>query len=402
MDESTCVPDPKDAVDMALCCAKKSDLELEKFPLSPHLMAKCQLRDKSTDKPTDGTILLEGARHKTKENKICAPLELREHIVAWCHLCLWHPGETRMAKTLGIAHWWPALRKDTEAFTRKCHDCQKNKKVRRKHGKLPPRAAEPAMPWDRVNIDLIGPLSIEATNGKFESNALTVIDSATGWFETIEIPEQTANVVAQKFDDCWSSGCPRPQHIGFNDGGENKGMFDVLMKNHGMKRKPTSKCNPQSNGIVERAHAAPNNILRTFELEERETNEDDPCSEFLSAAAFAIRATHHATLEATPAQLVFSRDMILPMSMQANWARTREKRQDEMIRNDMRENRGRVAHEHNERDKVLSRNEGTLRKPSSPRDGPHEITRVCNNGTVRSKKGAVSERQGEHQKNHAS
>ena len=392
MDESTHIPNPKDVVDMAFCYAKKSDVEMEKFPLSPELMSKYQLKDKATDKFTDGTITLEGVRLKTKENKIYVPLELRERIVAWYHLYLRHPGETRMVKTLGIAYWWPTLRKDVEAFTRKCHNCQKNKKVRRKYGKLPPKVAEPAIPWDRVNIDLIGPLTIKATNGKFELNALTMIDPATGWFEIIEIPERTANMVAQKFDDCWLARYPRPQYIGFDNGGENKGMFDVLMKNYGMKRKPTSKYNPQSNGIVERVHAVLNDILRTFELEEREINEDDPWSEFLSAAAFAIRATYHTTLEATPAQLVFGRDMILPISMQANWARIREKRQDEMIRNNIRENRGRVAHKYRKRDKVLLRNEGILRKLSSPRDGPYKITRVYNNGTVRLKKGAVSER----------
>lgn len=40
-------------------------------------------------------------------------------------------------------------------------------------------------------------------------------------------------------------------------------------------------------------------------------------TEFLSTARFAIRATYHTTLQAFPGQLVFGKDMILPMKIQA-------------------------------------------------------------------------------------
>ena len=199
-------------------------------------------------------------------------------------------------------------------------------------------------------------------------------------------------MAAKQFDDCWLSRCPRPTYIGFDNGGENKGMFDVLMRNYGMIRKATTKYNPQSNGIVERVHAVLNDILRTFELEERELYEADPWTEFLSAAAFAIRATYHTTLDAAPVQLVFGRDMILPISIRANWARIKEKRQIEILRNNAQENRGRITHSYKNGDKCLLRKEGILRKLASPRDGPYQITRVYDNGTVRIQRGAISER----------
>jgi hypothetical protein len=52
------------------------------------------------------------------------------------------------------------------------------------------------------------------------------------------------------------------------------------------------------------------NMLRAFELEERELDPDDPWNEFLQACAFGIRSTFHTTLQASPGQLVFERDMI--------------------------------------------------------------------------------------------
>lgn len=53
-----------------------------------------------------------------------------------------------------------------------------------------------------------------------------------------------------------------------------------------------------------------------------ELNEEDPWSELFSAAAFAIHSTYHTTLEAMqPAQLVFGRDMLLPVCFKADWRR---------------------------------------------------------------------------------
>ena len=117
-------------------------------------------------------------------------------------------------------------------------------------------------------MDLIGPATVKARNGTFTFDALAMIDPATGWFEIKEPTERTANVAAKQFNDCWLSRYPRPTHVGFDNGGENKGMFDPLMKNCGVKRKATTKHDPQSNGTVERVHAALNDMLRTFELEE--------------------------------------------------------------------------------------------------------------------------------------
>ena len=79
--------------------------------------------------------------------------------------------------------------------------------------------------------------------------------------------------------------------------------------------------NPQSNAIVERVHQVLGDMLRTFELEEQQLDEDNPFGRFLSACAYSVRSTYHTTLQATPAQLVFGRDMILPVNFRADWSR---------------------------------------------------------------------------------
>ena len=69
---------------------------------------------------------------------------------------------------------------------------------------------------------------------------------------------------------------------------------------------------------MERVHQVIGNMVRTFELENRCLDEDDPWKGLLAATAFAIRSTFHTTLQKTPAQLVFGRDMILNVTHVAN------------------------------------------------------------------------------------
>jgi hypothetical protein len=81
-------------------------------------------------------------------------------------------------------------------------------------------------------------------------------------------------------------------------------------------------------------------------------DEKDPWGPFLSSAAYAIHITFHTTLEATPGQLVFGRDMVPSITFMANWGTMEQQRQKEMARNNRRENAFRINHDYKVRDKV--------------------------------------------------
>ena len=138
----------------------------------------------------------------------------------------------------------------------------------KKHGLIPEKDAEPAIPWNRVNVDMIGPLTCHQPDGtKLQLMALTMIDPATGWFEVKDVPHINAANCMAAFDDTWLCRYPRPQFIGFDNGSEFKQIFLEMCANYGMEKKPNASYNPQSNGIVERVHQVLNDMLRTFELE---------------------------------------------------------------------------------------------------------------------------------------
>ncbi|CAB9510525.1 Retrotransposon protein [Seminavis robusta] len=342
------------------------DSELEGFPMNPKILAKAQRLDKELRKKVEKSKQeyskkdIEGHTLICYNEKILVPKVLQNRIVAWVHHYLVHPGETRMEKTIGQILTWPKMRDDIRRFVKSCRKCQLCKSAAKKYGHLPAKEAEPSVPWNRVNVDLV------------------------------ERP--SADCCQKALDDAWINMYPRPHYIGFDNGKEFKSVFEELVENYGLTKKPSSPYNPQANGIVERVHQVLGNMLRTFELEEEELDGHDPWSSFLSAAAYAIRSTYHTTLEATPAELIFGRNMLLPVQFKADWEAIRARRQAMINKNNERENSKRIAHTYSIGDMVSKARPGILRKLRRKRDGPFTVTHVYTNGTIRIRQGAISER----------
>jgi hypothetical protein len=69
------------------------------------------------------------------------------------------------------------------------------------------------------------------------------------------------------------------------------------------------------------------NMLRPFELGDRELYPDYHWNKFLQARASGIRITFHTYLQAYPGQLVFGRDMFHDIRFQANWDKIKNNKQ---------------------------------------------------------------------------
>ena len=101
--------------------------------------------------------------------------------------------------------------------------------------------------------------------------------------------------------------------------------------------------------------------------------DDEPWDNILSSVAWAIRSTYHKTLEAMPGQLVFGRDMLLPIAFQANWAHIQNKKQMLINKNSQHENRNRQHHIYHVGDLVMLEKPGIVPKMDHPCTGPHEV-----------------------------
>ena len=219
-----------------------------------------------------------------------------------------------------------------------------------------------------------------------------MIDPATGWFEIHQYNDKRSITVANIAEQEWFSRYPWPTQITYDRGSEFIGKdFQSMIKNdYGIKGKPITVRNPQANAIVERVHQVIGNIIRTFELESNYLDEDDPWKGVLSATAFAVRSTFHTSLQSTPGQLVFGRDMIFNIQHTANWEYIKQRKQRIIDLNNKREKSKRQQHVHCIGDKVLF-NRATENKYESPYIGPLDIMQVNDNGTVRLKVNAVED-----------
>jgi hypothetical protein len=136
-----------------------------------------------------------------------------------------------------------------------------------------------------------------------------------------------------------------------------------------------------------------NDMLRSFDLENNHENleeqEDNPCDYFLQSTAWDIRNTYHTTLQTTPCQFVFGRDMIRNIAFSANWDRIQKRTQDIINKSNQKENKNdsQIPYEYRVGDQVLLETPGILRKLSTPRKGPYPVTNVYKNGAIRIQKG---------------
>ena len=64
---------------------------------------------------------------------------------------------------------------------------------------------------------------------------------------TAHVVSPDSNSTQEAFDSVWLSRYPRPMQAGFDNGSEFKWLFQELIKNFGLKAKPTTDHNPQAN-----------------------------------------------------------------------------------------------------------------------------------------------------------
>lgn len=176
----------------------------------------------------------------------------------------------------------------------------------------------------------------------------------------------------------------------YDNGSEFKKNFQPLLKDFAIKATCTSIKNPQSNAILERIHQVVGSMLKTKDLVNIEFDELDMWSPILASVAYAIRCSHHSTLNTTHGQLVFGRDMLLDLKFEPNYEQMWAKKQKRFKYNNIRENSKRAAHDYNVDDYVYIITDGQYHKLEGDKQCPFRITEVLTNGTVRLQKGVVN------------
>ena len=353
----------------------------------------------------------------TFENKIYVPKALRCQALEWYHHFLNHPGGDRLYHTLQTVYYWKDMANQAAALCKRCDECQRHKPRKRKYGKLPARSVGELVPWHTVHTDLIGPYSITAkqfhTDGSIVERELsltcmTMIDPITGWFEIVEVPsyivddinkkltkeqiDKSSACISRLFDQAWLSRYPRPNKVVFDNGSEFKKDFVPLLQDWSVKPVCTTIKNPQANSPVERIHQVIRHMFLTKNFKETIFDNIDPFGTILASVAWAVRASYNSSTQATPAQLVFGRDMMFNISSLVNWKALAMRKQKLVDNANLRENAKRIDYDYAVGQQVYVTSNGITRKLDRPKKGPFPIVQIYTNDTVCIRCGAVDER----------
>ena len=92
-----------------------------------------------------------------------------------------------------------------------------------------------------------------------------------------------------------------------------------MLKYSGIKPVLTTIKNPQANNPVDQVHQVILNMLFTKDIDNKVFDYIYPWGESLVNIAWAIRASYHCTIEATPGQVVFDISIIFNLASVVYW-----------------------------------------------------------------------------------
>ena len=99
-------------------------------------------------------------------------------------------------------------------------------------------------------------------------------------------------------------------------------------------------------------------------------------------ASYAIRCAFHKTHGYSPGQLVFGRDMFMPIEATIDWNSIKERKQKAIRKSNERENSKRIHFQYKKGDWISIQKQGILRKLSGPRLGPYKELKYHTNDDI--------------------
>ncbi|PAA61768.1 hypothetical protein BOX15_Mlig029272g4 [Macrostomum lignano] len=245
-----------------------------------------------------------------RQGKPVVPSHLRAEFLADAHdaAASGHLGADRTLHKLRERCWWPNMQQDVQNWVASCAAC-----LRRKNNSRPQRAplqstAQPARPWETVQIDIKGPLPRTPRNNSY---ILSICDCFSKWMETCALPsieaERVADVLVHQV--ALRHGVPDTIHSDQGRQFESQ-LFQSLCEQLGMRKTRTSPFHPSGNGLVERGNRTLGNMLATVVAESQ-----DDWDVQLPFVTWAFNSSAHCTTGLSPFQVLHGWPPRLPLDV---------------------------------------------------------------------------------------
>ena len=199
--------------------------------------------------------------------------------------------------------YWPSVNADIRKYVKACKTCLKTKVARGTAPML--RNPEVMRPWDRLNLDLIGPLPTSTDGNKY---ILSVVDTLTRYSVAVPMPDKAATTVTRCLINHVFAPFGLPRSLYSDQGKEFVAQVTTdVIKAFGVKQRQITVYRPQASGLVERFNQHIVSILRSLVHEHPETWDVS-----LPLAVLAHNISYHRTLRESPYFLFYLRDANVP------------------------------------------------------------------------------------------
>ena len=258
----------------------------------------------------DGVLELRICSGDVSQWSAVCPFVLRNTVIWQTHK-LAHAGINRTLNRIRLSWYWPGMTADIRRVIKTCEVCQTGKSGGL-HSNRHRHRMHAGRPWQKVAIDLVGPMPITSLGNKW---ILVLTDHFTRWQDAIAIPDATAPTCARILDErvfCYM-GLPEQIHADQGAQFESQLMQELCML-WGVTKTHTTPYHSQANGVVERGNRGLGDSLRALLL----TRGQEEWDLFLPQIMRAFRGTPHSVTGETANMLMLGRELRLPDLVDCN------------------------------------------------------------------------------------
>ncbi|MEW8548469.1 MAG: reverse transcriptase domain-containing protein, partial [Candidatus Thiodiazotropha sp.] len=334
--------------------ASSREAWLEKLDIKDHQEKDSQIRPiltmirKGSREPLDGAVgpalrslwgqwprlvLEDGILHRRWESgdgkeshlQLVVPKTLTKKVLSSLHSLntAAHLGYEKTLAKVKARFYWFGYQKDTEQFCKQCEMCAASKAppytVR-----APLQQDVPAFPWERIAMDVVGPLPVTEAGNKY---ILVISDYFTKWPEAFALKDHKAETIARVLVDevICRHGVPRSIHT---DQGRD---FESNLLKHvcellEIEKTRTTAYHPESDGLVERLNKTLVTMLRSC-VDEDQKNWDT----LLPKILLGYRTSVQSTTGYSPFRLVYGREAMLPVDIMFGGSKERFSTQNQFV-----------------------------------------------------------------------
>ena len=240
--------------------------------------------------------------------QLAVPFSFQADILAAVHADVsgGHLGATKTIDKVKCRFFWPGMSADLRTFVANCQECMSRKSATT--GRAPLQSMRAGFPNEIVAMDLVGPLPTSRHGNRY---LLVCSDYFSRWPEAYPLPTMTAAAVADVFFRNWICRFGAPEQLHTDQGTQFESeLFSELCRLMNIRKTRTTAYHPQGDGLVERLNRTIVSTLRVY-VADLPTFWD----QYVSTVLLAYRTAKHSSTQFTPAQLMFGRQLRLPIDL---------------------------------------------------------------------------------------